>query len=144
MENLENLRDAEESNNVEKKVSYRGSAIDERIVRAVEEMGFETMTPIQEQAIPIMLEGKDLIGQAQTGTGKTAAFGIPIIQKIDPEEKGLQAIILCPTRELAMQAAEEIRRFAKYMCRFMVGRIFRGKSVPLPKGRRLWSVRREG
>ena len=110
LENLENLRDAEESNNVEKKVSYRGSAIDERIVRAVEEMGFETMTPIQEQAIPIMLEGKDLIGQAQTGTGKTAAFGIPIIQKIDPEEKGLQAIILCPTRELAMQAAEEIRR----------------------------------
>ena len=90
---MENLRDAEESNNVEKKVSYRGSAIDERIVRAVEEMGFETMTPIQEQAIPIMLEGKDLIGQAQTGTGKTAAFGIPLIQGVDPQDKSLQAIV---------------------------------------------------
>ncbi len=129
MENLENLRDAEESNNVEKKVSYRGSAIDERIVRAVEEMGFETMTPIQEQAIPIMLEGKDLIGQAQTGTGKTAAFGIPIIQKIDPEEKGLQAIILCPTRELAMQAAEEIRRFAKYMHEIKVVPVYGGQDI---------------
>ena len=60
LENLENLRDAEESNNVEKKVSYRGSAIDERIVRAVEEMGFETMTPIQEQSVPVLLEGKDI------------------------------------------------------------------------------------
>lgn len=129
LENLENLRDAEESNNVEKKVSYRGSAIDERIVRAVEEMGFETMTPIQEQAIPIMLEGKDLIGQAQTGTGKTAAFGIPIIQKIDPEEKGLQAIILCPTRELAMQAAEEIRRFAKYMHEIKVVPVYGGQDI---------------
>ncbi len=115
--------------NVENKVSYRGSDIDERIVRAVEEMGFETMTPIQEQAIPIMLEGKDLIGQAQTGTGKTAAFGIPIIQKIDPEEKGLQAIILCPTRELAMQAAEEIRRFAKYMHEIKVVPVYGGQDI---------------
>mgnify|MGYP003549373893 FL=1 len=60
-------------------ISYKESAIDERIIRAVEEMGFEKMTPIQQQAIPCFLEGKDIIGQAQTGTGKTAAFGIPLL-----------------------------------------------------------------
>ncbi|MCX4344035.1 MAG: DEAD/DEAH box helicase [Kineothrix sp.] len=114
---------------MESKISYRNSAIDGRIIRAVEEMGFETMTPIQEQAIPVMLEGRDLIGQAQTGTGKTAAFGIPIIQKIDPEERGLQAIILCPTRELAIQAAEEIRRFAKYMHEVKVLPVYGGQDI---------------
>lgn len=76
-----------------------------------------------------MLEGRDLIGQAQTGTGKTAAFGIPIIQKIDPEERGLQAIILCPTRELAIQAAEEIRRFAKYMHEVKVLPVYGGQDI---------------
>ena len=81
-------------------ISYKDSTIDERIIRAVVEMGFENMTPIQAQAIPVMLSGKDLIGQAQTGTGKTAAFGIPLIQGIDPDNRALQAIALCPTREL--------------------------------------------
>ena len=84
------------------------------LLRAIEEVGYEQMTPIQEQAIPAMLEGGDLIGQAQTGTGKTAAFGIPLIEKINPEEKGLQAIVLCPTRELAIQTAEEMRKLTKY------------------------------
>lgn len=129
MEKVENRESAERLENMENKISYRNSAIDERIIRAVEEMGFETMTPIQEQAIPVMLEGRDLIGQAQTGTGKTAAFGIPIIQKIDPEEKGLQAIILCPTRELAIQAAEEIRRFAKYMHEVKVLPVYGGQDI---------------
>ena len=63
---------------------YQDADIDSRILRAVEEMGFDQMTPIQEQAIPVLLERKDVIGQAQTGTGKTAAFGIPVIQNIDP------------------------------------------------------------
>lgn len=72
------------------------------IVRAVEDMGFEEATPIQAQAIPVMMSGVDMIGQAQTGTGKTAAFGIPLLQKVDPESRRLQAIILCPTRELAI------------------------------------------
>jgi len=129
MEKVENRDGTEQLERMENKVSYRDSAIDERIIRAVEEMGFETMTPIQEQAIPVMLEGRDLIGQAQTGTGKTAAFGIPIIQKIDPEEKGLQAIILCPTRELAIQAAEEIRRFAKYMHEVKVLPVYGGQDI---------------
>ena len=81
--------------------------IDKRIVRAVKEMGFKQFSPIQEQSIPEILKGKDVIGQAQTGTGKTAAFGIPLLQMIDLEVKGTQALVLCPTRELAMQAAED-------------------------------------
>ena len=68
--------------------------IDERILRAVQEMGFENFSPIQEQAIPCLLNGEDIIGQAQTGTGKTAAFGIPLLQKVDPELRKLQCIVL--------------------------------------------------
>ncbi len=113
----------------ENQVSYKESAIDERIIRAVEEMGFEYMTPIQEQAIPVMLMGKDIIGQAQTGTGKTAAFGIPLIQSIDMNNKALQAIVLCPTRELAIQAAEEMRRFAKYMHGVKVLPVYGGQDI---------------
>ncbi len=103
--------------------------LDERIVRAIREMGFEKLSPIQEQAIPYLLEGEDIIGQAQTGTGKTAAFGIPALQKIDPELKKLQTVILCPTRELAMQAAEELRRIAKYMHGIKVIPIYGGQEI---------------
>lgn len=110
-------------------MKYEESGIDERIVHAVTEMGFETMTPIQEQAIPIFLEGRDIIGQAQTGTGKTAAFGIPLIQSIDPENKNLQAIVLCPTRELAIQASEEMRKFAKYMHNIKMVPIYGGQDI---------------
>ena len=100
--------------------------LDERILRAVREMGFEKLTPIQEQAIPYLLNGDDIIGQAQTGTGKTAAFGIPALQKIDPELRKLQTIVLCPTRELAIQAAEELRKIAKYMQGIKVLAIYGG------------------
>lgn len=103
--------------------------LDKRIVRAIREMGFEKLSPIQEQAIPYLLEGEDIIGQAQTGTGKTAAFGIPTIQKIDPELRKLQAIILCPTRELAIQAAEELRKLAKYMHGIKVLPIYGGQEI---------------
>ena len=78
----------------EEKVRYDESGLDERIIRAVSEMGFEYMSPIQKAAIPVMMEGRDIIGQAQTGTGKTAAFGIPLLQKVDPNNKHLQAVIL--------------------------------------------------
>lgn len=110
-------------------LTYRESGIDERIIRAVEEMGFEHMTPIQEQAIPVFLSGKDVIGQAQTGTGKTAAFGIPILEKTDPENKSLQAVVLCPTRELAMQAADELRKFARYLHGIKVLPIYGGQDI---------------
>lgn len=110
-------------------IRYEESGMDERILRAVEEMGFENMTPIQAQAIPVMLEGKDVIGQAQTGTGKTAAFGIPVIERVNPEDRNLQALILCPTRELAIQAAEEIRRFSKYMHGIKVLPVYGGQEI---------------
>ena len=82
--------------------------------KAITDMGFEEATPIQAQSIPYMLEGKDVIGQAQTGTGKTAAFGIATLERIDPQNRGLQAVILCPTRELAIQVAEELKKLSKY------------------------------
>lgn len=103
--------------------------LDARIVRAIKDMGFTQLTPIQEQAIPYLLEGKDIIGQAQTGTGKTAAFGIPMLQNINPDSKKLQAIVLCPTRELAMQAAEELRKLAKYMHGIKVLPIYGGQDI---------------
>ena len=103
--------------------------LDQRIVRAVREMGFEKLTPIQVQAIPYLLDGEDIIGQAQTGTGKTAAFAIPALQKIDPDLRKLQTIILCPTRELAMQAAEEIRNIAKFMHGIKVLPVYGGQEI---------------
>lgn len=103
--------------------------LDERILRAVTDMGFEAASPIQAQAIPVQMEGLDIIGQAQTGTGKTAAFGIPLLQKIDPKNKKLQAVALCPTRELAIQVADEIRRLAKYMHGIKVVPIYGGQDI---------------
>ena len=103
--------------------------IDERILRAVEYMGFEETSPIQTQAIPAVLEGIDVIGQAQTGTGKTAAYSIPMLQKINPDVKKPQAIVLCPTRELAVQVAEEIRKLAKYMSDIKVLPVYGGQEI---------------
>jgi ATP-dependent RNA helicase DeaD len=99
------------------------------VLRAIQEMGFASMTPIQEKAIPYLLQGRDIIGQAQTGTGKTAAFGIPMIQKVDPQLKTLQAIVLCPTRELAIQAAEEIRRLSRFTSGVKVLPVYGGQDI---------------
>lgn len=99
------------------------------IARALDDMGFEKLTPIQEQAIPALLSGRDIIGQAQTGTGKTAAFGIPLIQRIDPTVQKLQAIVLCPTRELAIQAALELRKLAKYLQGLKVLPVYGGQDI---------------
>ena len=113
----------------EVKIRYDESGLDERIIRAVTDMGFKYMSPIQAAAIPVMMEGVDIIGQAQTGTGKTAAFGIPLLQKVDPGNKHLQAVVLCPTRELAMQAADDIRDFAKYMSGVRVLPVYGGQDI---------------
>ena len=99
------------------------------ILRAVQEMGFEEMTPIQAEAIPMVMTGRDIIGQAQTGTGKTAAFGIPMLQMINPKSRALQALILCPTRELAIQVAEEIRKLAKFLHGIKVLPIYGGQDI---------------
>lgn len=103
--------------------------IDNRIIRAVKEMGFEQLSPIQEQAIPKILEGMDVIGQAQTGTGKTAAFGLPLLQMVDEADSRLQGLVLCPTRELAIQAAEELRKFSKYMHGIRILPIYGGQDI---------------
>ena len=103
--------------------------IDERILRAIEDMGFEETSPIQTQAIPAVCEGIDVVGQAQTGTGKTAAYTIPMLMKIDPQIKKPQAIVLGPTRELAVQVAEEIRKLAKYMSDIKVLPVYGGQEI---------------
>ncbi len=110
-------------------LKFEELGISEKIVRAVTEMGFEEATPIQARAIPVVMEGKDIIGQAQTGTGKTAAFGIPLLERIDPKDKHVQAIVLCPTRELAIQVADELRRLAKFMHGIKVIPIYGGQDI---------------
>ncbi|WP_088036064.1 DEAD/DEAH box helicase [Evansella clarkii] len=92
---------------------FRDLNIDETILKSIERMGFEETTPIQEQVIPLGKEGKDIIGQAQTGTGKTVAFGIPCVERIRPDEKHPQALVLTPTRELAIQVAEELNKLGR-------------------------------
>ena len=110
-------------------IKFEELQLDERILRAVADMGFEEASPIQGQAIPLELAGQDLIGQAQTGTGKTAAFGIPLLQRVDPKSKKQQAIVLCPTRELAIQVAEEVRNLAKYMHGIKVLPVYGGQEI---------------
>jgi ATP-dependent RNA helicase DeaD len=97
-------------------------------LRSIKELGFETLFPIQAQAIRPLLEGKDVIGQAQTGTGKTAAFGVPMVEKLDPQNKRVQGLILVPTRELAMQVAQNMIQFAKYR-RLRVLPVYGGASI---------------
>lgn len=110
-------------------VKFEELNLDPRIMRAITDMGFEAASPIQAQSIPVQMEGKDMIGQAQTGTGKTAAFGIPMLQKIDPDNRKTQAVILCPTRELAIQVAEELRRLAKYMAGIKILPVYGGQEI---------------
>lgn len=94
--------------------TFQDFGLEARILKAVTELGFEEPTPIQLKAIPIALSGRDLIGQAQTGTGKTAAFGLPLIQRINGASDKLSALILTPTRELAIQVAEELGKLSRY------------------------------
>lgn len=110
-------------------IKFEDLQLDERILRAITDMGFEETTPIQARAIPVQMEGLDIVGQAQTGTGKTAAFGIPMLQKINPRNKKLQAVVLCPTRELAIQVAEEIRSLARYMHGIKILPIYGGQDI---------------
>ncbi|WP_010251324.1 DEAD/DEAH box helicase [Acetivibrio cellulolyticus] len=95
-------------------VVFKDLNLSDEIQKAIADMGFEEATPIQSQTIPQILKGIDLIGQAQTGTGKTCAFGIPAIEMLDPQNEGIQVLILSPTRELAIQISEELRDVSKY------------------------------
>ena len=110
-------------------VKFEELGLSPQIMRAIKEMGFEEATPIQSQAIPVVMSGADVIGQAQTGTGKTASFGIPLLMKVDPGNKKTQAIVLSPTRELAIQSAEEIRKLSKYMHGVKVLPVYGGQDI---------------
>ncbi|MDT3967298.1 DEAD/DEAH box helicase [Staphylococcus saprophyticus] len=92
--------------------NFKELGISDKMAETLQSMGFNEATPIQKESIPLALEGKDVLGQAQTGTGKTGAFGIPLIEKVADQE-GVQSLILAPTRELAMQVAESLKAFAK-------------------------------
>jgi ATP-dependent RNA helicase DeaD len=82
--------------------------------KAIDKMGFEQASPIQAEAIPVLLQGRDVVGQSQTGSGKTAAFAIPAIEKVDPHNRAVQVLILCPTRELAVQVSEEVHKLSSF------------------------------
>ena len=100
------------------------------VLKSIQELGFEHPMPIQEQVIPVLLETKeDLIGLAQTGTGKTAAFGLPLIQLADPDNKNPQALILAPTRELCLQIARDLKNFAKYLPGLHVVAVYGGADI---------------
>ena len=114
---------------MENTIKFSDLGISEEILRAVEEMGYTQPSPIQQQAIPFVLQGRDVIGQAQTGTGKTAAFAIPIIDLVDADFLKPQAIILCPTRELAVQVEGEIQKLAKYHKKINSVAIYGGESI---------------
>ncbi len=97
-----------------KNLRFEELNLSKEVQKAVAEMGFEEATPIQSQSIPNIFTGSDVIGQAQTGTGKTCAFGIPAIEMLDPEAEGIQVLVLCPTRELAIQTADELKSLSRY------------------------------
>src|SRR5258708_802613 len=84
------------------------------VLKAIDKLGFEQAAPIQAEAIPLLLGGRDVVGQSQTGSGKTAAFAIPAVEKADPHQRAVQVLILCPTRELAMQVSEEVHKLALF------------------------------
>ena len=103
----------------------------EAVKKAVREMGFEEATPIQSMAIPAVFEGRDVVGQAQTGTGKTAAFGIPTIDMVAEDLNAIQTLVLCPTRELAVQISEEFKKLTKYKKNIRILAVYGGESMEM-------------
>ncbi len=110
---------------------FKDLALSPEILQAIEEMGYEKATNIQSQAIPHLLEGKDVMGLSGTGTGKTAAFSIPILERLEQNDKKAQVLILCPTRELAMQISDEIRKFSKYKKGIRLATVYGGQSFQI-------------
>ncbi len=115
------------SNDVSTLPSFRDLALIEPVLKALNDVGYETPSPIQAQTIPLILAGKDVLGQAQTGTGKTAAFALPILSRIDLNKKDPQVLVLAPTRELAIQVAEAFQRYAAHLKGFHVLPIYGGQ-----------------
>lgn len=115
------------SNDVSTLPSFRDLALSEPVLRALDDVGYETPSPIQAQTIPHLMAGKDVLGQAQTGTGKTAAFALPILSRLDLKQKDPQVLVLAPTRELAIQVAEAFQRYAAHLKGFHVLPIYGGQ-----------------
>jgi len=111
------------------RIQFSDFSLSKEVVKAIEDMGFEEPSPIQALAIPLIQAGRDVTAQAQTGTGKTAAFGIPLIEKIDPAKRAVQAIVLCPTRELAIQIAEEFTSLLAHIPRITVLPVYGGQPI---------------
>jgi len=109
--------------------AFETLGLSDKVQKVLNEVGYETPTPIQAQIIPSLLDGKDVVGQAQTGTGKTAAFALPILSKIDIKNKNVQVLVLAPTRELAIQVAEAFQRYAKKIKDFHVLPIYGGQDI---------------
>lgn len=113
-------------------MTFEGLGLDARLVQATDALGFKNPTPIQEQAIPVLLSGtKDLVGLAQTGTGKTAAFGLPLLQLVEVAQRCPQALVVCPTRELCLQIVSEMELFKKFMPGMHVLAVYGGTSIGL-------------
>jgi ATP-dependent RNA helicase DeaD len=113
---------------------FRDLGLSEEILTALDELGYTDPTPIQEQAIPELLAGRDVIGQAQTGTGKTAAFGLPMLQYLDPKSEETQALVLTPTRELCIQVTQALRAYAEHL-QIEVIAVFGGQAVSTQQSR---------
>lgn len=109
--------------------SFTQFGLSDKLLKAINELGYERPSPIQEKTIPLLMNGKDIIGQAQTGTGKTAAFSLPMLEKINPKSKKVQALILAPTRELAIQVAEAIHSYGKHLGRIRTLPVYGGQSI---------------
>jgi ATP-dependent RNA helicase DeaD len=114
--------------------AFRDLGLSEGLIETLDELGYEDPTPIQEQAIPELLAGHDVIGQAQTGTGKTAAFGLPMLQYLDPSSSETQAIVLTPTRELCIQVTQALRAYAEHLDVEVVA-VFGGQAVATQQAR---------
>ena len=107
-------------------ISFNDLALNKSLLKILDEVGYESPSPIQAQTIPLLLEGRDIIGQAQTGTGKTAAFALPLINNLDLKQKDPQVLVLAPTRELAIQVAEAFQKYATHMKGFHVLPVYGG------------------
>src|ERR1043165_7161806 len=113
-------------------MTFEELGINEKLLLATNELGFVNPTPIQEKAIPVLLSGtKDFVGLAQTGTGKTAAFGLPLLQLVSVENKFPQALIVCPTRELCLQIVSDIEKFKKHIRGLQVVAVYGGASISM-------------
>ena len=111
--------------------------LSEEILKAIDKLGFEKAAPIQAEAIPLLMQGRDVVGQSHTGSGKTAAFAIPAIEKIVATQRNVQVLILCPTRELAVQVSEEFRKLALFKRNLIALPIYGGQSYE----RQFWGLK---